>query len=658
MPLTVRFPLLACLLPLLVWLLWLPAPASAQGAPRLGNLTYRVPPGWTAQTQDGILVLVPGDLPAGQTAFILLAPDQPLSGTLRAWFGERTAGVQRGLQVVSTTDIDQGAGGSAVLSQGAVVVGRAGETQYHLYVAGELGQGQGRRAVFLLYQASSLALVQRYQSGLTALADSVNLAAPVQAGAPTAPAAALPPVRTLNAAEFVKAGGDPQATLIPGEFRCYEERGGDDVARPHLTVQILPGGKYRTALGSGTFTTRGDGSLSRIRWRGGPLEDTYEPYLSFGAYGQDFSLSDVGGDDGRDYECYQAGAREDLARLEFALKTPKVGQYPCVTTDGSGRSAGTLELRPGGRYRFGGGEGRYTVNLLGDQDDDWSDVDFVGGPWDEDRALYSEGEDGERSFSGVGKLTCRTVVKPTPIPRFGTAKAPAPPKGSGGLSGAYASWNVDPLGYGGCGGLCWDFYLFHPNGYVYTDEPDTGLEDADCSRTHPNGLPVCEVYTFQNGLLKVGNGKAEPLKKGANGDLDLGGTTLIAIRPVTGLKLSGPYRSFSASVAIGGLSSGYSEAYLRFSPDGRFTREASGGFSATFTDTGTSSGTTTGGVTTSSARSSGGTYRFVGNTLELKYADGRVVRSFAFLGDPPKNGKVSTGLLRVGGRDYTRQDGK
>lgn len=655
MPLTVRSLWLVCSL----GLLWLWAAASAQTAPRVGNLTYRVPPGWTAQTERGIVVLMPGNLSGGQTAFILLAPDEPLSGSLRAWFEDRVEGVQRNLKVVSMTEIDQAAGGAAVLSQGAVVVGESGETQYRFYIAGELGQGQGRRAVFLLYQASSLDLIQRYQSGLTALADSVDLAAPVQGGSPPAPTAALPAIKTLNAAEFVKAGGNPAATLIPGEFRCYEERRGDDVARPHLVVQILPGGTYRTAGGSGAFTTSKDGSLSRIRWQGGPFAGSYEPYLGFGDYGQDFSLMDVGPeDDGRDYECYQAGAREDLARLEFALKTPKVGPYPCVATDGSGRSAGTLELLPGQRYRVGGGEGRYSVDLLSDQDDDWSDVAFMGGPWDGDSALYSEEEDGERSFSGIGKLTCRAVVKPTPIPRFGTAKAPAPPQGSGGLSGAYASWNVDVLGYGGCGGLCWNFYIFDKNGYVYTGEPDTGLEDADCSRTHPNGLPVCEVYTFRNGLLKIGDGGAEPLKKKADGDYDLGGTTLIAIRPVTGLRLNGAYRSFSASVAIGGLSSGYSEAFLRFSPDGRFSREASGGFSATFTDTGTSSGTTTGGVTGGSTRSSGGTYRFVGNTLELKYSDGRVVRSFAFLGDSLKDGKVSTGLLRAGGRDYTLQDGK
>ncbi|BDP43601.1 hypothetical protein DAETH_35700 (plasmid) [Deinococcus aetherius] len=665
-----------------VWCLllaWVSTLALAQTPARLGNLTYRVPPGWTTQTRNGVLTLTPRDLPSGQTAFILLSPDAPLTGELRPWFEARVRGLHGKVRVLNTTAVEaaRAKDGSTVLSQGAVVVGGSGEPQYRFYVAGEFGQGAGRRAVFLLYQASSLDLVGRYQAGLNALADSVDLAGtavaatpgaptprpPTPAGAATrptpsptpSPGATLPAVRTLNAAEFVKAGGNPRETLIPGEFRCYEERRGDDVARPHLTVQILPGGGYRTSGGGGTFSVRKDGSLRKVRWQGGPLGGSSEGYLGFGDHGQDFSLGDVGPQE-RDYECYQAGARENLARLEFSLKTPKPGKYPCVTGDGSNKGAGTLEILPGGRYRLGGGEGRYAVDLLSDQNEDWSDLEFAGGSLDGASGSYSEGEDGEREFSVFRpKVTCRLVVKPTPIPRYGTAKAPTPPRGSGGLSGAYASWQADVGGY--CGGLCWSFYIFDKNGYVYTDEPETGLEDADCSRTRPNGLPVCEVYSFRGGQLTIGDGKPEPLRKKADGNYDLDGTTLTAIRPVTGLKLGGKYRSFSGSVSPGGMTSSFSEVFLRFLPDGRFSREAAGGASSTFTDNGTSSGTTTGGVTATGSRSNGGTYRFAGNTLELKYADGRVSRSFAFLPEM-KGGQPNKGFVHLGGRDYSLQDGK
>ncbi|WP_350245448.1 hypothetical protein [Deinococcus sonorensis] len=584
------------------------------------------------------------------------------------------AGLHQNVQVLNTTPIETNTAqdGETVLSQAAVIMGQSGEPQYRFYVAGTFGQGQTRRAVLLLYQASSLALVEKYQAGLNALADSVDVAkgaatakpsttpnastATTQAKPapqPTPGPATLPAIKTLNAAEFVKAGGHPEDALIPGEFHCYEERQGDDVARPHLIVQILNGTAYRTAAGGGTFAVRKDGSLRKIGWQGGPLGGSDEGYLSFGDEGQDFSLRNVGAQE-RDYVCYQAGARENLAKLEFGLKTPKVGQYPCVASDGKGTSAGTLEFLTGGRYRVGGGEGRYTVDVLSDQDEDWSDVDFTGGPWDGQSATYQESEDGQRRVD-ARKVDCTTVVKPTPLPRYGTAKAPAPPKGSGGLSGAYASWQMDVGGY--CGGLCWDFYIFDKSGYVYTREPDTGLGDADCTRTKLNGLPLCEVYSLQGGQLRIGAGKPRPLRKTTDGRYDLGGTTLIPIRSVAGLKLNGAYRSFSGSVGMGGMTSSYSEAFLRFSPDGRFTRDSSGGFSSTFTDTGTSSGTTTGGVTAQSSRSSSGTYRFVGNTLELKYADGRVVRSFAFLADTDGQ-KMSTGFVRIGGRDYTLQDKK
>ncbi|MCV5941777.1 hypothetical protein OFN64_34425, partial [Escherichia coli] len=78
------------------------------------------------------------------------------------------------------------------------------------------------------------------------------------------------------------------------------------------------------------------------------------------------------------------------------------------------------------------------------------------------------------------------------------------------------------------------------------------------------------------------------------------------------------------------------------------------GYSFTATDTGTPSGDTTAGVAVGSQRSSGGTYRFFGNTLELKFGDGRVVRYFAFVGERDEGGKVK--LLRLGGRDYSLEE--
>lgn len=646
--------------------------AAAQGSGQFGGLTYQVPAGWTSRTEAGALVLSPSGLATGDVVTVRFLPPAKAPADFAAWFATHVTNNSRDLagQRTSPVQPEKTDEGDRALTQ--VVIGTVnGQPRFRYFLA----VLHGNQVFAAHYTTSSLALLEKYQPGLEAFLNSVDPASPsgTQAKAPTPPAQGTtrpatptpstggtwPSVTAISTPKFVASGRDPEVEPIPDEFRCYAELRGSDYAKPPLRLQILEGRQYRVGdgtkvFGSGAYTTV-KGTLNKVRWTSGPLAGTDDAYLGFDDYGQSINLQNVGPEDKQiDFECYQRGPREDYARLTFGLRTPKPGRYACVQINANGKAAPPLELLPGNRYRVNGAEGQYRLDLLSDQDDDNGDVDFVSGPWAEKSGYYGE-ENGRRTLYVSRTAECSVTVKPTPIPRYGKTKAPAPPKGSGGLSGAYASWQADVGGY--CGGLCWNFYIFDKNGYVYTDEPDEGLEDADCSRTHPNGLPVCEVYSFRNGQLRIGNGKPEPLRKKPDGSYDLGGTTLLAIRPVTGLKLNGTYRSFSASVAVGGLSSSYSEAFLRFTPDGRFSRESSGGASSTFTDTGTSSGSVTGGVTATSSRSSSGTYRFVGNTLELKYADGHVVRSFAFLPDS-EGGKPSTGLVRIGGRSYTLQDGK
>lgn len=636
--------LLMCSL-LLVWPWSL---AFAQTAPRLGNLTYRVPPGWSARAEDGLLFLVPGDLPTGQSALIVLSADVPLSGDLRSWLEAAVTNLHRDVRVLSSTEVGQVTEGAVpLLSQGAVVATPSGERQYRVYVAAELGRGQGRRVALLFYQATDPDLLRRYQAAVSTVMGSLGRTAQTSTPAPPPAAATLPPIKTLNAAEFVRAGGDPKTTLIPGEFRCYEVRRGDDVARPHLTVQVLPGGKYRTAGGGGTFSVRKvSGLLPQLVWQGGPLGGVGGgPGLSLGDFGQEFELQGVG-PDGRGYQCYQAGAREDLARLRFALKTPQAGNYPCVSTEDGNRAFGTLEILPGQRYRVGGNEGRYTVDLLLDQRGEESTVAFAEGPWDGRRGDYGEREDGGRSF-GLREVDCRSVVKPRPILRYGAAKAPAPPKGSGGLSGAYMA----ALGPDACGGPCWRVYVFDKGGYVYTDEPDTGLEDADCSRTRPNGLPMCEVYTVQNGTLRIGGNAPEKLTRQGR-DLVLGGLTLTPVVPLGGVRLEGQYSAATFSSSLdASLAATYAYS-LAFGKDGTFSRGYAVGGGVTINP---STGVT-GGAAFGSERRDSGTYRFVGNTLELRYADGRVEREFV-LAPYVKGGKPDLGGLVIGGRNYFLEEG-
>lgn len=637
---------------------------QAQAA-KVGSTTYVAPDGWTASVASGMATLAPsGGVSAG---LMLVIPDQKVSGEARTWFTATVKQLSSDGQVTDQSDVTATTSGGVTLLAAASTVKLAQTTQYRFYTARL--SGTGTATVYVLV-TPTLEAFKRYQTDYVSL---IRSAAPATAsgGAATgsSPAGgplsgtktALPAVKPMNAAQFIAAGGNPEVAVIPDEFRCYQEKGGSSLT-PELTVQILSGGKYRTAYGSGSYTVRKDSSLIKTDWTGGPLDGAYG-YLTFGNDGQTLSLRDVGEaqlDTALRFECYQRGPRENRQLLEFRLRTPAAASYPCTLTDGSGKGGGTLEILAGGAYRLGGQGGWYSADFRSDQDQDWSSLDFKGGLLDDTSGTYQEDAMGVRTLRiSSPKRECMKVVKPTPIPRYGTAKAPAPPKGSGGLSGAYARWYPDPLaasGFGGCGGLCWDVYVFDKSGYVYTHEPDQGLDEADCTRTHPNGLPVCEVYRVQGGQLVIGQDKPMTLAK-SGAALKIGGDTYQPLLKLDGLKLNGAYESRSF---VGGGTSTVSGAFqtnLTLTPQGRFSRERSGGVSATTTDTGTNLGTVTGGVTVSTERQNSGTYRVTGYTLELTYGDGHIERLFAYT-LPDRNGRPDLGLLRLGGSTYTIPDKK
>ncbi|MFC3832302.1 MULTISPECIES: hypothetical protein [Deinococcus] len=653
---------LLALLPLL-------ALQSQAMAAKIGTVTYTAPTGWAVKAQPEMVTFTaPGG--AGQ-GLMLLIPDQKVSGDPEAWFRTVVQQLSSDGQITDQSEIQAGSGAGASLLSAAVTVRLSQGTQYRFYTARLTGSGSA--SVYVLV-TSSLNAVDGLQDTYVAL---IRSAAPAQASgtagtstpskgtAATSPLGgaktALPAVKPMNAAQFIAAGGNPEVAVIPDEFRCYQEKRGSSVT-PELAVQILSGGKYRTAYGSGTYTVRKDSSLIKTDWTGGPLDGAYG-YLNIDDYGQTLSISNVGEnvlDDSIDFECYQRGARENRQLLDFRLKTPVPAAYPCTATDGSGKSGGTLEILKDGMYRLGGQTGRYAADFRSDQNDAWSDVTFTGGPLDDANGTYQEDEAGVRTLSVYRpKMECRLVVKPTPIPRYGSTKAPTPPKGSGGLSGAYAAWYPDPLaasGYGTCSGLCWDVYVFDRSGYVYTQEPDGSIDEASCTRTHPNGLPVCEVYRVQGSQIVIGKDKAVPLVRVGTG-LKIDGRTYEPLLKLDGAKLAGSYES--KSFVGGGTStvSGGFQTTLNFLPQGRFTRARSGGVSATTTDTGTNLGNVTGGVTVTSDRRSSGTYKVSGYTLALTYGDGHTETLFAYA-LPDKNGRPDLELLRLGGSTYTRQDGK
>jgi hypothetical protein len=464
----------------------------------------------------------------------------------------------------------------------------------------------------------------------------------------------LPTMPAFDYVQFAKLKLNPEKEPIPDQYHCYAEIRGEKYATHQLTLQILPGRKYRVGIGSsiseGTFRM----DNSDLYFTSGALASKDRHFYNFNRKeGAEVWVYNLGSEENEiDFRCYQRGGSEQLQQLKFKRKDPQPGSYACVTTDGSNKSAGALEMLPNRRYRYQGSEGAYKVNITGDLGDDDSKLEFVGGSLDEKTTKYEEYENGQQRYDFFRpEIECTRQAKPRPNPKFGTAKAPPAP-GTGGLEGRYFYGRQQFVDFNNnlaCQGICYDYLIFQKNGYVYSDdlEDTEGLEDADCTRTYPSGFPVCETYTVKGNMLQVGLDKPEAFKRTKDG-LEIDGDDWDMLEPLDGLKFNLAYYTQRIYGAIIGTGGGSSSTNLSLRKDGRFTRESSNSFFFGATDTGTSSGSVTASVSGNSSRSNNGSYRVYGNTIEFKYDDGRVVKLFMFL---PSGHKDLT-FLHIGGSIY------
>ena len=458
------------------------------------------------------------------------------------------------------------------------------------------------------------------------------------------PAFVMLGLMSSSGAGAVQIGGvDPKQEPIPATgFACYQEIAGDAYAAPAFILQIQSGRSYVTPFGQGTFSIDPSETL-QLTWTSGPLAgDVIPSAVSFDDWGQRLSVRTPGGE----FQCYQSGARQQVALIDFGLKDPAVAIYSCAERV-SGGAARPLEMLPGRTYSVGGATGSYTVNVMGDQSDDFSGLEFTSGPLTGETAFYEQnGDTGLRRLSvyTTPRLDCGSLGRPSPRPRFGAGRAPRPPAGSGGLSGLYASYQIDVAHV--CGGLCWRFLFFKPDGRVYTREPETGLGDADCSRTRPNGQPLCETYKRTGSSITIGADAPKSFAKTAKG-LRINGTLYRPVAPSPGQRLSGAYRSFSYTPDAAGTGGVSVERSFTFTTAGRFSRQGFAGASF-FPLPGNGGGS----VVTTSGNSSAGTYRAVAaNSLEFRFSDGSAVRVFFFLPDGPTRGSRPK-AVRIAGNDY------
>jgi hypothetical protein len=177
-------------------LLFAPAAVCAQAAPaeQIGNVTFRPPDGWRRAEADGALLLVPPDLPGGQSCVLIILPGAELRGDFRAAFDEARAALGRGERVVSEGGVsaERNPNGFDMLSALALTEDRSGKRTFRFYLAAH----PGARIELFVFAATSDELLRRYVPAFKQFVGSVSFAnlqappgdAPAQARAARGPA--------------------------------------------------------------------------------------------------------------------------------------------------------------------------------------------------------------------------------------------------------------------------------------------------------------------------------------------------------------------------------------------------------------------------------------------------------------------------------------
>lgn len=157
---------------------WIVACAAILGAQesqpdaQVGDLHFKMPPGWSRVEKQGVTALVPPGLPAGKTAYLALFPVADLKSSLREWFDGQWAGMMKDYRVLE--------GGQAQplnensfesISTSAAVADRAG-TRWAIVFG---GIQSGTRVQPVLFMSSAPELYQEHLKGLQAFFTTLRL---------------------------------------------------------------------------------------------------------------------------------------------------------------------------------------------------------------------------------------------------------------------------------------------------------------------------------------------------------------------------------------------------------------------------------------------------------------------------------------------------
>jgi hypothetical protein len=369
---------------------------------------------------------------------------------------------------------------------------------------------------------------------------------------------------TVAASKYDANNPDPSIIPMTDTYYCYPSFDSLDIGDGfpnylrEYQLDIFPNTQYRFNGQTGEFRTGVDDHY--LQWVSGPLnptkdvvkgdDDVLVPHSSsvdYSMWGSEITGVEIpDGDSEIKVDCYQQGAREQKALIDFALKQPTPGNYGCLTS-GDNPQQLTLELLSDNQYTFGGQTGSYRVKV----GENSTDIRWASGPLGGDTSYEADDETGVRTilftstqsfgaviptgFSTETTMVCESVAPANLIPKYGSTPAPPPPTLSGGLEAFYARAEYDQgdIINGVSPMTTWYFYHFLPDGYVYEDGYATGEE---CGKTYPNGKSVCRTYTAQGNTITFGDGRKLALLPADSGN----GDVIIEGQLYENKKLEGP----------------------------------------------------------------------------------------------------------------------
>jgi hypothetical protein len=148
--------------------------AQRARADQFGNISFKPPAGWQRTEQGGALLLVPPDLPSGQSCVLIVLPGEELRGDFRAAFDAARTALQRGERLISEGDVsaERNANGFDTLSALALTEDQTGQRTYRFYLAAH----PGARFEMFVFAATNDELLKRYVPVFKDFVSSVSFA--------------------------------------------------------------------------------------------------------------------------------------------------------------------------------------------------------------------------------------------------------------------------------------------------------------------------------------------------------------------------------------------------------------------------------------------------------------------------------------------------